>query len=385
MGELSPLLHNLFSPQLFLALVVSLALIPFLRRVAVKINLVDHPGGRKQHKDPVPLVGGAAIFISLLVSSYIWKLPNGFEGFSVAICGLFLIGFLDDKYDISAKFRLIIQTGLVVFALWLDNNWLHQIAFTEEYALQLNEFKYPFTVVLILGLINAINMLDGLDGLSSGIVLIILGFLIGISSLAGTAEVSLVATSIFGAVLGFWAFNYRFSWREKASIFMGDSGTIVLGFALPYLAIKLTLIAPTYAPESMMLWLFALPVWDICAVVMKRLRDGKSPLQAGRDHIHHVLMAAGLTVRHTLHLIYLLTISTISFGVAIQYFSLSKIEGYLAFLTFMAFYLGRVGSLYRKSRAEVYDFKSLGDRRKQSYIEEEENVVPLTKRSKTLS
>ncbi|MCW9018542.1 MAG: undecaprenyl/decaprenyl-phosphate alpha-N-acetylglucosaminyl 1-phosphate transferase, partial [Kangiellaceae bacterium] len=306
MGDLSPLLHNLVSPQLFLALVISLALIPLLRRIAVRIDLVDHPGGRKQHKTSVPLAGGAAIFLSLLISSYTWGLPHGFEGFSIAVCGLFLIGFLDDKYDISAKFRLILQTALVVFALWLDNNWLSQITFTDNFILQLNEFKYPFTTILILGLINAINMLDGLDGLSSGIVLIILGFLIGISSIAGTSDISLVAICIFGAVLGFWAFNYRFSWREKASIFMGDSGTIVLGFALPYLAIKLTLFAPTFAPESMMLWLFALPVWDICAVVLKRMRDGKSPLQAGRDHIHHVLMGAGLTVRHTLHLIYLL-------------------------------------------------------------------------------
>ena len=210
-----------------------------------------------------------ALFLSLLISSYIWELPSGFEGFAFAVCGLFLIGFLDDKYDISAKFRLAIQATLVVFALWMDNNWLAQITFTDNFTLQLNEFKYPFTVILILGLINAINMLDGLDGLSSGIVLIILGFLIGISSIAGVSEVSMVATSIFGAVLGFWAFNYRFSWREKASIFMGDSGTIVLGFALPYLAIRLNLVAPAYAPESMLLWLFALPVWDICAVVFK--------------------------------------------------------------------------------------------------------------------
>ena len=115
------------------------------------------------------------------------------------------------------------------------------------------------------------------------------------------------------------------------------------------------------------------------------MRDGKSPLEAGRDHIHHVLMGAGLTVRHTLHLIYLLTISTISFGVALQFFSLSKIEGYAAFVIFMAFYLGRVGSLYRKSEAEIYDFKIQGDRRNSNIRTQEENVVQISKRTNTLS
>ena len=312
-------------------------------------------------------------------------LPDGFEGFSIAICGLFLIGFLDDKHDISARTRLIIQTALVCFALWLDNNWLTQITLTENYTLYLNEFKYPFTVFLILGIINAINMLDGLDGLSSGIALIILGFLIGISCLANTTDITTMTSCIFGALLGFWAFNYRFSWREKASVFLGDSGTIVLGFALPYLAIKLTLSAPSVAPESLMLWLFALPIWDICAVIIKRMRDGRSPLQAGRDHIHHILMNSGLTVRHSLHLIYLLTISTISFGVAVQFFSLTKLEGYAAFFIFMAFYLGRVGSLYRKSQAEVYDFSKLGDRRKPITPASEENVVSIPQRTNSAS
>ncbi len=382
MSEASTLIEHFFSSYVLLSLVVSLACIPLLRRLAVKIDLIDHPGGRKQHKNSVPLAGGAAIFSSITICALVFGLPKSYEGFAIAVCGLFLIGFLDDKYDISARLRLIIQTALVIFALWLDNNWVSQIAFTSEISLQLHQFQYLFSVILILGIINAVNMLDGLDGLSSGVVLIILGFMIGLSSIsAGTEGISAISLVIFGAVLGFWAFNYRFSWRERASVFMGDSGTIVLGFALPYLAIKLVNVAPQSSPESLMLWLFALPIWDICAVIIKRMRDGKSPLKAGRDHIHHVLMASGLTVRHSLHLIYLLTLASISFGVALNHFMLTKLESYVAFIICMGFYLARVGSLYRKPQSETYNYEKYGDRRQTNIS----TIIPIEKKSKTLS
>jgi len=384
MGEFSPFFDNMFSPFLLLSLVVSLAIIPLLRRSAIKIGLIDHPGGRKQHKAPVPLIGGPAIFIACAITIYIFGLPNGYEGLAFAASGLFLIGFLDDKYDISATLRLVAQTTLVSIALYFDNTWFSSIVLTQDLSLDLGIFQYPFTVVLILALINAVNMLDGLDGLSSGVVLITLGFIIGISSIAGTNDISFVSSCVFGGVLGFWAFNYRFSWREKASVFMGDSGTIVLGFVLPYLAIKLSITSPTHAPNSVLLWLFAIPIWDICAVIIKRIREGISPFQAGRDHIHHVLMNAGLTVRHTLHLIYLLTITTISFGATTQLFGFSQIESYGAFFIFMMFYLDRVGSLSRKLQSEVYDFKVQGDRRTNE-PELDADVVSINTRTKTLS
>lgn len=393
MSETSPVIQYFLSAQFLLALVISVALIPLLRRPALKFGLVDNPHGRKRHKVPVPLAGGPAIVIATAISLYIWGLPAEYEGMVCAAMGLFLIGMLDDKHDISAKLRLVFQASLVTAALWWDNTWISDISITDNFILQLGFFKYIISVIAVLGVMNAINMLDGLDGLSAGVVLIILGFLIGISVAAGETGTSLVGICIFGSVLGFWAYNYRFEWREKASVFLGDSGTTVLGFILPVLAIKLSVVAPTYAPKSVLVWLFAIPIWDICAVIIKRLRDGESPLEARRDHIHHVLMNAGLTVRHSLHLIYLLTVATISFGVSIQFFSLTKIEAYVAFIVFMLAYLTRVGSLSKTSRAEIYDLESLGDRREPIFNDEviansdfEENkVIQMNSRSKTLS
>jgi len=382
MNESSAVIQNFLSPQFFLALVIAVALVPILKRIAVKIGLIDHPGGRKQHKASVPLAGGSAILFASGISLFIWGLPVEFRGMTCAATGLFLIGAIDDRFDISAKFRLIFQTFMVAIALYWDNNWISTISFTESLSFDLGVFQYPITVLAILGVMNAINMLDGLDGLSSGVVLIIVGFIIGISVVANQSNIALVSTCLFGAVLGFWAYNYRFAWREKASVFMGDSGTTMLGFVLPYLAIKLSAIAPAYAPKSFLLWLFAIPIWDLCAVVLKRIREGKSPLNAGRDHIHHVLMNAGLSVRHSLHLIYLLTVATISLGVSIQFFALTKIEGYAAFLVFMVIYLLRVGSLTRKTKAEVYTLDTI------EKIEpniDDTTVIELSKRSNTLS
>jgi len=383
MSGTSTVIQYFLSSQFFLSLVISVALIPILRRMAILFDLVDHPGGRKQHTSIVPLVGGPAIFLTLAISTLIWGIPKGFEGMAIATCGIFIIGLLDDRYDISAKFRLVAQASLVAGALTWDNNWISSFTVTDEWVLSFGAFQYPLTVFAIMGIMNAINMLDGLDGLSSGVVLIILGFLIGISSISHIETNSMVAICLFGAVLGFWLYNYRFSWRKKASVFMGDSGTTILGFILPYLAIKVSIVSPEHAPKSLLLWLFAIPIWDICAVVIKRLRDGLSPLQAGRDHIHHVLMRAGLSVRQSLHLIYLLTMATIAFGLSIQYFKLTQIETLISFLIFMVVYLGRVGSLTRKPRAEIYDFEKFGERRDPRFTEDS-TVVEIS-RLKTLS
>jgi len=345
MLDVSPILNAFFSQPLFLSLVICLAIIPILRFPAHRIGLEDHPGGRKQHQEVAALVGGPAIVIAYLICINIFGLPSGYTGMTYAVLGLFIIGFIDDIHDISAGLRLVAQAAIITFALWLDDVWISDIILTENTIIGLGYLTYPITVIGILGIKNAVNMLDGLDGLSSGIILIIMSFIISISIFAGIESITLIGITLFGAVLGFWAYNYRFSWRTRASVFMGDSGSTVLGFLLPYLAIKLNIFAPELAPKTLLLWLFAIPLWDICAVVIKRIKENKSPLSAGRDHVHHVLMHSGLNVRQTLHLIYLLCIATSSFGIVGQYFNFTQLETYLVFAMFMGLYLDRVGSL----------------------------------------
>jgi len=356
MFDISPVIAAYFSQPLWLAVLISVAFIPLLYRPAKNFGLVDTPKGRKKHKTLVPLVGGPAIFLSIAISFYVWGFPQEFIGVAISATALLILGILDDIKDISAKFRLLIQASLVTFALAWDGIWISQIELTNSFTLQLGYLQYLITIIAVLGVMNAINMLDGLDGLSSGVVLIILGFIIALSVSAGVESTSKVSICTFGAVFGFWVHNYRFKWREKAFVFLGDSGTTLIGFLLPIITIKLSLVAPLSVSKPVMLWLFAIPIWDICAVVLKRIRDKESPLQARRDHIHHVLLNSGLSVRKALHLIYFLTIASISFGMAIQYFALTNLEAYVAFGVFLLAYLNRVGSLSQRENAEIYDF-----------------------------
>jgi len=349
MSEISPVVATFFSKPLWLALIVSLAMIPILKLPAQKLGLVDHPGGRKQHEIPATLVGGAAILIAFYSTLVIYDIGTEFNGMLIATVCLFLIGLIDDKYDTSALIRLFLQTVIISTALWYDNVWLNTIPFTSSINLDLGIFAYPLTVLFILGLKNAINMLDGIDGLSSGVSLITLGFLIGIAASNSNQSLLLISSCLFGALMGFWAHNYRFKWRERASVFMGDSGSMILGFLLPYIAIKLSVsVADASTSPAVLIWLVAVPVWDIVTVVIKRTRNGKSPLVAGRDHIHHTLLNAGLNVRQILHLIYLLSVATASAGIAMVHFGLTALESYLLYFVALGLYVQRVNSLDKR-------------------------------------
>jgi UDP-GlcNAc:undecaprenyl-phosphate GlcNAc-1-phosphate transferase len=364
MLSLSPVISAFFSQPLWLALIVSLAMVPLLKHPMRFLGLVDYPGGRKQHDSPAVLNGGAAILISFITCLVVFELGSGYAGMIVATACLFLIGLLDDKYDVSPVLRLFLQASIITVALWHDNVWLGDIEVTDSATLDLGVFTYPITVIVILGITNAINMLDGIDGLSAGVALITLAFLTGMATDSGVASLQLICVSLFGAILGFWAFNYRFKWRQNATFFMGDSGTAVLGFLLPYIAIQLSNTPASLASPQILLWMVAIPVWDIITVVVKRLKLGRSPLHAGRDHIHHTLMEAGLEVRQILHLIYLLCIATASAGIVFAYFNLNAIETYIMYAIGLTIYYQRITSLDRKNNQLPEGVVSLDDAKK---------------------
>ena len=352
---MTPIFSTLFSPTLWLSLVVVMAIIPLVGWVCRQCGLLDHPGGRKQHAEPVPLSGGPSVYISVM-ATIISLMPSVLEsGFFWSLSGLFVVGLADDRFDISPKLRLGIQTLLVGWALYHDQVWISHIGNIGSLSLDLGWFGLPLTIVGVLGIMNAINMLDGVDGLASGVLLITLAAIgvVGVQGeLGATAE---MASLLFGAVLGFWVYNYRFPWRKRAKLFMGDSGTMLLGFAVPYLAIQLAGTKETQGilPSYLILWLFALPIWDICSVVYSRRKRGVSPVIAGRDHIHHILMGLGLNVRRTVHLIYLLTLLGIAFGLALAFVGASLVESTVMFIAATVLYVACMNRFYREVSART--------------------------------
>ncbi|WP_223669269.1 glycosyltransferase family 4 protein [Kangiella shandongensis] len=360
--------HALLQAEGFVALVVVLATIPILRRFAPKLGLVDHPGGRKRQCTPTPLVGGVAVFIALLIVLLDGDLYLQYPGFTTGITSLFVIGLLDDRHDLGAELRFVAQAVIVSVALSMDGIWLESIGSYTGTQFELGILKYPITVLSVLGVINAINMLDGLDGLASGVVALTLFFILGFSIESQSSIITLSST-LLGATLGFWLYNYRFPWRTRASVFMGDSGTILLGFALPYIAINLTLPSKTTIAlePAYLLWLFALPLWDITTVLIKRVKAGRSPFLAGRDHIHHILLSHNLSVRQTVLLIYCISLLALSLGTSLHYFKFGSIGLYTIFLLTLYIYVKLVyrfeGKLMSQS-AEVIDFKAATDAKK---------------------
>lgn len=361
MFEISPIIAAFFSQELLLALLISLALIPIFKLPAEKLGLVDKPGGRKQHRRSAALVGGPAIFFAFIITSYFFDINTDYEGMISATILLFILGILDDKYDISASIRLVLQTIIITFALWQDNVWIGPFELTNTYTLDFGIATYPLTIVVILALKNAINMLDGIDGLSSGVSLIALSFIIAISQYTSQTPVLLVSTTLFGAILGFWAFNYRFKWRTKgASVFMGDSGSMLIGFLIPYLAIKVSLVIDPMTSPSLLVWFVAIPVWDIITVVIRRVRTKKSPIKPGRDHVHHILMNAGLEIRQILHLVYLLSIAAGTAGMTMKYLGVTPIESYIFFVLALGLYMQRINSLEKKFKSHQEELAVLG-------------------------
>lgn len=356
--------HILFQVEGILALLLVLATLPIFRRVAPKIGLVDHPGGRKRQRSPTPLVGGISIFLAVGITLSVSELFMQFKGLFLGGCALFIVGLLDDRFDLQAKLRFVLQAIIVSISLAIDGVWLASIGSFAGVELTLGIMQYPISILAVLGVINAINMLDGLDGLASGVILMTLFFMLGFSEESGTSIV-LITSSLLGATIGFWLYNYRFPWREKASVYMGDSGTILLGFALSYIGIYLTLPSKTSITlePAYLLWLFALPLWDITTVLFKRIKSGRSPFLAGRDHIHHILLNRELTVRQTVLLIYGVSLLGLSLGTSLHYFKFGSLGLYLSFIATLLFYIKVV---LRFEKSESYNVISLDVSKKKS-------------------
>lgn len=361
--------HVLFQAEGMIALTLVLAGLPILRRIAPKVGLIDHPGGRKRQCTPTPLVGGIAIFLAITVTLLTSSLVDEFKGMILGGTALFTVGLLDDRFDLQAKFRFVLQAVIVSIALSLDGVWLTSLGSLAGVELQLGVLQYPITVLAVLGVINAINMLDGLDGLASGVVMLTLFFILGFSVESGS-EIVLISSSLLGATLGFWLYNYRFRWREKASVYMGDSGTILLGFSLSYISVYLTLPQKTTntLDPAYLLWLFALPLCDITTVLFKRIKSGRSPFLAGRDHIHHILLNHDLSVRQTVLLIYGATLLGLSLGTSLYYFKFGSAGLYLSFIVSLLFYIKAILRFEQKISAEIIELditKNKADNKKQ--------------------
>lgn len=295
------------------ATIISLVLVPVMMTHAEKLGMVDHPSGRRVHKQPVPRVGGWGIVFGTLIPLFTMTTLTPLLGiFIYGSLVLLLFGTLDDRYEIGPQAKFIGQffaaIPLVTFADFfiiqypIFNTWEPPEA-----------FSMGVTVVCLVAMINATNQSDGLDGLAGGESLLTLAGIALLAYLADASVLLVVAMAAIGGVLGFLRYN-----THPARVFMGDSGAQFLGFVVGFLAIWLTQYEDTELSPAAMLPLLGLPVFDFLLVLCIRLRNRQPIFKASKQHIHHRLLDRGFVHKETVAIIYFLHAAMVLSGLLLR-------------------------------------------------------------------
>ena len=299
--------------------VIVLITTPIVRKLGLKSGLVDMPSGRKVHNQPMVRLGGVSLYMGTLVALLVvWWIGGfvditgeplapdkeyGIWGVTVGGLAFFLIGLMDDLFNLSPFSRLFMQAtvatlawnvgvsidfltipfwGLVVLPMWLS---------------------LPVTILWLAGMANAVNWIDGLDGLAAGVSGIAAVIMLIVSLFMAQPAAALIAAALAGAALGFLRYNFN-----PAQIFLGDGGAYFMGFTLAGVGVVGLVKSVTTAAVLLPYLILAVPILDMSAVIFERLRSGASPFMADKRHLHHRLLNAGLSHRFTVLFMYVLTL-----------------------------------------------------------------------------
>ncbi|MEL6635631.1 MAG: MraY family glycosyltransferase [Bacteroidota bacterium] len=306
-----------FILTLISALGISYCTIPLLIEVAQEKQLFDRPGGRKTHAQPVPALGGIALFLGFFVPVLLFASPAGLAEWRYVLVGgllLCLVGLKDDLVGMGARQKLFLQAGVVVLlagaGFRLEGFYgVFGWGAIPEWA------QVPLTTLFLLLLINAYNLIDGIDGLAGSLALTSSLIFALLFYLRGDFDWCLMALALSGAILSFLRFNFY-----RATIFMGDNGSMVLGLLLGLFAIRFlnTASVPGEALPvvAIVFSLLAIPVLDLVRVSGYRLLRGRSPFSADRGHLHHLLLQQGFSTPIICLLLVVVELSL--FGLALQ-------------------------------------------------------------------
>lgn len=309
-----------FSSLFAAALLTSLAATPLARRIAVKLGAIDKPTGRRVNKVPVPRMGGIAIFCGIAAAFAVQYVGTMFLGWPVvlvpspklrvnywmlvlAFCVIFGTGLLDDKFSLKPAQKLAGQVFAAVIAV-AGGLVIGDISspLGPEF-ISLGWMAYPVTVIYLVAYVNIINLIDGLDGLAAGISAIASFTMFVLSVMAGRLDAAALSIAVTGSSLGFLRYNFH-----PASIFMGDSGSLTLGFALGCSSLLSVTRFAGLTTIIVPLVIAAVPILDTLSAIVRRTRAHVSIGQADRGHIHHRLMDEGFDQRQAVLVMYAWTL-----------------------------------------------------------------------------
>ncbi len=288
----------------FAAMGLSAVAVAVLARLAEPLGLVDIPGGRKEHAHAVPLVGGLAIFIVLLAAAALLGIAPRASHFLLALATVIAVGLWDDVAELTPRLKFGIQMLACAIMIWGAGVELRSVGDLLGWRpIGLWIFAVPLTVFAVVGVVNAVNMMDGLDGLAGSIALVSFAWYALAAAYSGLDIQFEVAVLLCGAIAGFLAFNLRLPWQRHARVFLGDAGSLMIGFALGWYAIDLTQGQGRTMPPIAALWVLLLPLADCVSLMARRLAARRSPFAADRHHIHHYLLARGVSPGRTVSIL----------------------------------------------------------------------------------
>jgi UDP-GlcNAc:undecaprenyl-phosphate/decaprenyl-phosphate GlcNAc-1-phosphate transferase len=293
---------------LLTAAAVALVLTWPVRTLALKLGAVAYPGGRHVHEKITPTAGGLAIFAAFWVAVLVhrWPPQDPLLGILLGSAALAIVCLMDDIKGLSPGLRLVAQI-LVAYVVCRHGVRIEGITHPTSllghyHYFSLGVWATPLTILWIVAITNAINWLDGLDGLVAGVAAMA-GLTVMVGVWGGSVPLAgLMAAALSGACLGFLPHNFN-----PAKIFMGDTGSMFLGYILACISIMGPFKSATAIAVLVPLLVLGVPIFDTAAAIVRRLAAGRSPFSADRGHIHHRLMDRGLSMRQSVLIIYGLT------------------------------------------------------------------------------
>lgn len=292
------------STEILIIFLFSLAFLFFSRKIAKKIGLVDKPNYRKYHRGLIPLVGGISVYAGLCFTFLITNqhIPH-FRLYLICAGLLVLVGALDDRFDISVRVRAFVQALVGLVMMIFSGNYLQSIGHVfGPWEIGLGPFGYLVTLFAVWAAINAFNMVDGIDGLLGGLSCVSFGALGVLLYLVGDLALAFWCFAMIAAITPYILLNLGILGR-RYKIFMGDAGSTLIGFTAIWLLLEASQGTTRAIKPVTALWIIAIPLMDMIAIMYRRLRKGMSPFSPDRQHIHHLIMRAGFTSQQAFVLI----------------------------------------------------------------------------------
>ena len=292
---------------LVLAGVVSFATTPLVKALSVKVGAIDVPrDGRRMHDHPIPRMGGLAIFLGFIISVLLlMPLDQPKQGMLLGAVIIVVLGIFDDIYALSAKLKFAVQIGAALIAVLMGNqiDYLsNPNIFSSDPYWHLGVLSIPISVLWIVAITNAVNLIDGLDGLACGVSTISSMTMLVIALTVAEAQVAILMAALAGACIGFLPYNLN-----PAKIFMGDTGSTFLGFVLATVSIQGLFKSYAIISFAVPFLVLGLPIFDTCFAILRRLARGQSPMAPDRGHIHHRLIDMGFTQKQAVAVLYLIS------------------------------------------------------------------------------